>query len=431
MLRLAGIKLSTVSIPGMLLVAIFVFQYAGFPILYFELDLYRARTINNQSTILQAFILSSLTITLLIAGLILARMLSSPIRSKAPQTLYVGNLHSPNWIERVAVVGVFALGAAVLLKYISVVGFSNIAVLAALDFVDTNASPELLRSNMGNNSKGTYHWYRLFMRDFLQIATLAQFAIYLFRKKLLDLFIFILMFSVTAFSMVATTEKSPIIWLLISLVLVYCIVRRSGVIPKTLVLVGAPLLLTLIGVSYVLLMGISTGVLVGIESGLSRILTGQISGLYHYLTIFPAKVDYLLGRSFPNPGGFFPWGGYSITVEVMKIVHPEHAQRGVVGSMPTFFWGEMYANFSYWGVIVTPVFLGAALYWLNLLFLRITMSPLAIAIYLWFVLHFIGLSGTGLSSYIIDVTGLIMLIFLALALLVAGKGVIRLYPLRF
>ena len=105
-----------------------------------------------------------------------------------------------------------------------------------------------------------------------------------------------------------------------------------------------PFGMVLIGLMYVYFKG-SSSIWVGIQSGISRITTGQMSGLYHYLDIIPDQVDYLLGRSLPNPRGIFPWEHYRLTVEVMNIVHKGLAEQGIVGSMPTFFWGEMYANF--------------------------------------------------------------------------------------
>lgn len=150
-----------------------------------------------------------------------------------------------------------------------------------------------------------------------------------------------------------------------------------------------------------------------------------MGGLYHYLIIFPDQVDYLFGRSFPNPGGIFPWEPYRLTVEVMNIVNPRLAELGIVGSMPTFFWGEMYANFGYLGILIPPFFVGYVVYAINVLIFRLPMSPLTLAIFVWALLHIKNISGTGLSGYIINISGLIMASFTLIALGLIGRGVIK------
>ena len=148
-------------------------------------------------------------------------------------------------------------------------------------------------------------------------------------------------------------------------------------------------------------------------------------GLYHYLVVFPDQVDYLLGNSFPNPGGIFPWEPYRLTVEVMNIVYPELEAKGVVGSMPTFFWGEMYANFGSLGILVPPFFIGYVVYMINILIFCLPMSPVVLAIFLSVTMYIKNLSGTGLSAYLIDLYGFSLLVFTLLFLSISGRGIIR------
>jgi len=155
---------------------------------------------------------------------------------------------------------------------------------------------------------------------------------------------------------------------------------------------------------------------------MSRAFAGQIQPLYHYLEIFPMKVDYLLGRSLPNPMGILPFEHYNLTVEVMNIVQPWHLEMGVVGTMPTFFWGEMYANFGYFGVVLPPLIVGVVVCLFADLLDRLRPSPLVIAVIVWFALHIKNLSATSLSNYLLDFISFSMLIFLLLSLLFIGCG---------
>jgi len=106
----------------------------------------------------------------------------------------------------------------------------------------------------------------------------------------------------------------------------------------------------------------------------------------------------------------------------MNIVHPNKSDIGIVGSMPTFFWGEMYANFGYVGVVIPPVFIGILTYWFNVQLFRLSPSPIPIAFFLWFVMHYKDLAITSLSGFIVDFEGVIILFTLAASMFFIGRG---------
>ncbi len=414
MLRLASINLRKLSIPGILILSILIFQYFGYPVLFFNLDINRNELINDNTILIKAFFWSSLTITLLILGFIIARKNFGPMHYKNEFSKMKSSVP-----ENILIHIIFLFGLFVLLNYINKIGFSKIALFAVLDITETGEKASYLRSEMGNNFSGKYHWYSLFMRDFVQLSSLAFFARYISLKSILSLVTFIISFIVTSFSMTISIEKGPFMWYLVSLFMVYILIKNKGYFSLKKILITLPFFLLIIGFIYVQFMGASD-VYIGFKSAFSRILTGQIQGVYHYLCIFPEKKDFLLGLSMPNPGGIFPWEPFRLTVEVMNIVFPNN--NGVVGSMPTFFWGEMYANFSYLGILIPPVFIGILLYWFNFQFIRLQSSPLIVAAFVWFVLHFRILSGTGLSKYFLDINAFFMCFILTIFFLFCRKG---------
>ena len=424
LLRKSGIRLLTISIPSALIWAIFITQYIGYPILFFHLDEYRAELVRDQNIIWQMFLWSSYSVSMIIVGFVAARKQMGPLHSGVQFNSFHESLFSACSTERWILFAVFALSLASLFIYILRIGWSNVAGLAAVGIIDTDVSLKILRSEMGNAFEGKYHWYRLFMRDFLSMSSFGFFAHWLMRRSRIAFFSFFGSFAVAAFSMLMATEKGPSLFYLISLFIVYLIVKHGG---RITLYAGALCItagLVIAGVMYINFMG-SPNIGDGFASVFSRILTGQMVGLYHYLTIYPEQVDYLLGRSFPNPGGIFWWKPISVSVQVMDIVNPNDHQNGITGSMPTFFWGEMYANFGYLGIIVPPFFVGYLVYIINILIFRLPMSPLVLAIYVWVLVHIKDISSTGLSSYIIDVSGLIMLIFTLIVIGILGGGVIR------
>ncbi len=424
LLRLSGLSLLTISIPGVLIAVILFFQYFGLPVLFFHLNDYRAQFIQDRLIIWQMFLWSSYTITMILLGFVAARKKMGPLHLPKQYNAFYETFQRSVLAERWFLFVLFLVSVAVLAAYIQRVGIHNLAFLAAVGFIEADETSKVLRSAMGNAFEGDYHWFRLFMRDFLSIASLGFFAHWLMCRKHMSFLIFSASFVVALFSMIMATEKAPFFWYLISLLIIYIIVIKNGRLSAKRITALAPFSIVIIGLMYVYFME-SVSIWVGIQSGFSRIITGQMDGLYHYLIIFPDQVDYLLGRSFPNPGGIFPWEPYRLTVEVMNIVHPQLAKLGIVGSMPTFFWGEMYANFSYLGILIPPFFVGYIVYAINILIFRLPMSPLTLAIFVWALHHIINISETGLSVYIINISGLIMASFTLIALGIIGRGVIR------
>lgn len=424
LLRISGVHLLTISIPGVLMATVLIRQYIGFPTLFFHLDDYRASFIQDRVIIWQMFLWSVYSITMILLGFVAANRKMGPLHLRKQYNSFHESFFLSCFVERWIAYALFAVSVSVLVLYVSKIGVGNLAVLAAVGLVDTDTSSMALRSAMGNAFEGKYHWYRLFMRDFLSIASFAFFAHWLLCHKRFPLLIFIASFLITGFSMLMATEKGPFLWYLIALFLVYIIIRRGGRLPLQLILSGTSLGLLIIGLMYVYFMG-SPNIWTGIQSGFSRFTTGQMSGLYHYLIVFPEKVDYLLGTSFPNPGGIFPWEPYFLTVEMSNIVYPELEDKGIISSMPTFFWGEMYANFGYIGILIPPFFVGYVVYAINNLIFRLPMSPILLGIFLSVLLYVKNISGTGLSAYIINSYAITMLVFTFVCLGIVGRGVIK------
>ena len=424
LLRLSGVRLLTISIPGALIASILIWQYIGFPILFFQLNDYRAVLIQDRSIILQMFLWSSYSITMILFGFVAARKNMGPLHLPNQFNAYYDTVKRSVLAERWILYAIFSASVAVLAMYIQRVGINNLAFLSVIGFIESDVSQNMLRSNMGNAFEGRYHWFRLFMRDFLSIASLGFFAHWLMCRRWMPFVIFSASFVVVAFSMVMATEKGPILWYLISLFILYVIVFKSGRLTVKLIATMVPFGMVLIGLMYMYFMG-SSSIWVGIQGGFSRITSGQIVGLYHYLDIFPDQVDYLLGRSLPNPRGIFPWEHYRLIVEVKNIVQPELAKQGIVGSMPTFFWGEMYANFGYLGILIPPFFVGYVVYVINILIFRLPMSPVTLAFFIWALLYIKTLSGTGLGRFLFPVWPIIMASSTLLALGLMSRGVIR------
>lgn len=428
LLKYSGVKILTVSIPSFLIIAIFLFQYLGYPILFFFLDDYRALFVQDRSIILTMFFVTSYIIAFIILGFILAKKTFGKLHLQNQYNYPQQEIVNDKQLSRFILYLLFVLSLLVLMIYISKIGFNNVALLSVLNLTENSISSQVLRSNMGNAFDGKYHWYRLFMSDFLSIVSVGFFGFYLFRKKLFYLFIFIISFFISCFSMTMAIEKAPLLWYFISLFLMYVLIRQNGQFKIKQIIGFGAFASLLISFIYVIFVG-SSDLFTGIANAFSRITTGQIHSLYHYFEIFPQRVDFLWGRSLPNPGGLMPYEPFPLTKEVWKIVFPEKIDLNIVGSMPTFFIGEMYANFGYLGIIIPPFFIGFFLYGLNIFLLKLPNTPIFLSFYIWIILHYKKLAATSLSGFIIDTD--MFIIFFVLIFILAAPNSLKLRYFKF
>ncbi len=82
-----------------------------------------------------------------------------------------------------------------------------------------------------------------------------------------------------------------------------------------------------------------------------RLIYGENRPLYEVYQIVPAKFDYFLGKTFPNPLRVLPFEPIQFSYIVYEEVHAAgEGIEGVRGAAPTAFFSIMYANF---GIIVS------------------------------------------------------------------------------
>jgi hypothetical protein len=397
LLKTAGISLLRFSIPSVVMQFLFIFQYVGLPILYFQLDSYRFTSgVNDKYIILQVFFFTSWTITLMIIGFIIGKRYFGVLLNQD----FVGSRECGR-MEMIGLAFLFLICLSTLVVYLYRIGFNNIAFFIALG-EGISHSAGAARSVMGNAFEGKYHWYYLFMNQLMQFSALAAFAQMLIRPNFSNKAFLAIVMLVTSFSLIMATEKAPMVNFLISIVFIYVLSRRNGFINiKTLAPLGILMVLLIVSF-YIYFMG-SGSPAKALSSAFSRIFTGGIQPAYHYLEFFPKQHEYLLGKSLPNPSGLLPFDNYKLAVEIMNWHKPDLAEQGIVGSMPAIYWAEMYANFGLFGIVIPPFFVGLFLYWLNSLLTKFEVTPISIAFYVWLAMHFKKMAISSLSSFLIDI----------------------------
>lgn len=151
----------------------------------------------------------------------------------------------------------------------------------------------------------------------------------------------------------------------------------------------------------------------------SRIFAGSITPAYFYLEYFPDVGGYLYGATIPNPGGILPYAPVRYTVDVMNWVFPSLAARGIVGSMPTVFWGESYANFGPFGILAIAFLMGLIISKINSYILGMKLNGVVVGFYVWTILEIKNISESGFGAYVYN-TQIILMLFLVFILLRFG-----------
>lgn len=394
-LRIAGERLNQVSIVNITTVALFMFSMLGTFVLFFQLDAYRYNVgVQDPALVLVVLFYSSINIIFFLLGVIFIRKVVGfdVVRFSSSE------IRRLSWLQSKIILLIFMFCIVVLIKYLR--QLDQFAIIVAL--TEGASAAKQARSDMGNSFSGKYHWYKLVMHDLGNLVTFTSFAIWLIGKRARDGLLFVSAFCYSAFVAIMATEKAPIAWLLIGLLMVYSVVRSNGFMPFKKLIPFIFLIVGLLVMTFIYFMG-SGDIDAALWSVFSRAFSGSISPAYFYLEFFPEHQEFLLGRTFPNPGGLMPYEPYRYTIEVMNWVFPELVGSGVVGTAPTVFWGEAYANFGPLGIPFVAFMVGCLVALVSYLVSKLEINPLTVGFLVWLILIFKDLSVTGFSGYFYNV----------------------------
>jgi len=392
--RLATVDLGRFSVPSLFFWAYFILAYVGVWPLYTQWDEYsRSLGVTDPAVLRQLVVLSATGLLGVTCGFVFMRILigKNPVVVFAvPRTAW------PR--ERL---GLFALvGCCLIVLFIYVAQVGHLALLDAL--AGDPGTAALSRSEMGNAFTGDYWRYRLFFRVLLDFAVVAFVVDGWLTRRLSTAVVAICGFVGAVFSAVMAIEKGPLVLLLAMLGLAGVFIRGRRYWHRLLVIGGLIAVAVVTGL-YVTFMG-TTSMSEALTHLTDRVVLGQIRPAYFYLDLFPGRLPYLMGTTLPNPAGLLPFEPFNLTQTVEQFMWPGQQTSGIVGSAPTVFWGEMYANFGPAGVVVSSVLVGAGLLLIGFTLDRLSPSPITCAATVSLSMHYMMLSSTSLSNYLVDTT---------------------------
>lgn len=392
------------NILGFLNLNIFIFQFIGIPFLYFGLFSDRVEDgITNKSIIFMVLLYTSLTVLLLNIGYFVSHTLYC---SKRQVHLSNNNfLDEASITSKIQFVGIICSFFSLYFYYSQ--GLENLAITAILNNLDAS-EVAIARSSMTNNYIGNLHWIKFVTND-LFFFVILYLSIVFIKKEKSNSLLYIILLIVYCINLLVTTEKAPIIDFLLSLFMLKYFFLNEKKINLLKTIIPAFIVVIVLVIVYKSFMPVSSITQV-VYFIISRTLGGQIQVAYYYLDLFPSFHPFLNGLSFPNPSGVLPFNNFPLTQQVHSWVHPELASIGIIGSMPTIFWGELYANFGFFGIFFCTPIIGFLLYSLNWYFNLHKNNFLGLSMFVFLIFHYKNLALTSLSNFIFDINLILILI---------------------
>lgn len=417
LLRMAGEEINRVSVLNVVAVSIYVFSVLGLFPLFYKLDQYRVYTgVTNPKLVFVVLLCSFATIVFFLLGAIFIRK----VIGLRPYSIVSAEIMPLERMNLFALIAAFGCVVIVLAFYLMKV--EQVALFVAIK--DGAEAAAIARSEMGNNFS-KYHRYGLIMHDLGTVVTLSFFALWLLKKDFTRLALFLVAFLVSAFIAVMATEKAPLVWLFVGIFMVYYVVHKDGVVPKRDV---ALLGFCIVGVLFVFNVYFMESDY-PLMSVFSRAFAGSISPAYFYLEYVPNVRGFYWFETFPNPGGVFSYEPARYTVDIMNWKFPANMERGIVGSMPTVFWGEAYLNFGFFGIPIAAFVMGCLVAVISFLISKLELNAISVAFAVWMMLHLKKLSVTGFSGFLYDFyiisISVIVLIILSATLRLRLRGGVR------
>ena len=279
----------------------------------------------------------------------------------------------------------------------------------AVGFIVLSENPvplfELLRGNNDywylaklrsspNSSMGSNVFLRMCMfllGGFSSVMAFTSYAYWKKDKKPKFLMWFICMALAAGFLATYNLEKGPIFFFLLGLYLTHVAISRKIKAKTLLVLIVA--LLLLFGLLSITVQGVLQGTgkqldllvtfATGVKAAWSRIVFGQLVGLYMCFDIFPNLHPHLwfstTGRLIHEVFGLAYRPDYGIIT--MMFFRPELVEKGVAGHQTTVFIGEAWANFGILGILFFPSWIGFFVQSFHILFLKLKKTPYNLALY--------------------------------------------------
>ena len=245
-------------------------------------------------------------------------------------------------------------------------------------------------------------WLRQLIFPFLIMVSLGYYLTTR-RKKFLLLFLFVLFVGTlfASFSM----ARSPVVFIFMSLFLFLYIYRRGKI--KFAWVLTAPVFILIFPV-FVMLTKYKIGVSQAVKGLLHRAFYSTAEIPYYYFEYFPAKVDFLYGRSIGKLSMLLGWQHFDVANFISLQTGPGHFKTG---SANASFFAVFHVDFGLTGVLLGGILTGFILQMLQVIVMRRKKTILTLGLYAHIVFASYYLMGTSLPAVLLTY-GMIMVFLL-------------------
>lgn len=306
----------------------------------------------------------------------------------------------------------FFLLLTIITFFACIYSYSSISYSPLKTIIEGGSTLEIyqLRYDAKFNFNGIAYIKNLFFKNlapFLSLISLGYKNLY---PKNLKIKIWHFCNLVLAFLAVTFTgEKAPLVVFILMYFIAYSSINR-GVSRKQLItvsIIGFSILVYL----YILIdKNISFTFYGGI---LSRIFMVPNAGLLQTFELFPEKINFLNGASFPG------WMLEIFGIEqkrsarlIMEFLNPEGVTNRTAGVMNSLYLAEAYANFGFFGILIMPIIAGFVIILIYRIILssKINKTPITVAMFAYFAFN-IPIQG-GMIGFIWNVGWIVLFTFI-------------------
>ena len=286
----------------------------------------------------------------------------------------------------------------------------NFLLLNVMDSIDIVELGQLREAATTSFKLGKLHRYTIFMVQLLPCLVLIALIKSKLSKNYLWKLIFFVVTIFTLYRCISDLQKGPILEFIILMFLALWIFK--GRINWQQVGLLIIFIIAILCLMYFYIMGINQGSFSALFISFGkRLFITQTGALYHYFSLFPSSHDFLYGTSFPNPAGIFQFENFPLTKWIF--INGLNRSGQIVGTAPSAFIGEIYANFGFPIMMASIMLLSMFLQFIQIKFISKPRTLLLTTFYTYFVY----LSGQFAMTGIFIVLHLYLFIFLFVAIL--------------
>jgi hypothetical protein len=321
------------------------------------------------------------------------------------------------------------LGLSALVIALYLARLPGIPVLAAAQGQVLQAA--FLRSEATNAFTGSFAAYQFIFESFLPVIACIFLANWVRTRSKSDLMLAGLGLLGAAAVPIVLITKGGMFEALIMVIATYFLACGKPVSVRFMLGGLFVIALLLMALFYVTL-GVGTFELNRVfEAVADRLFVGNMAVATVYVQTFPAKLDYLMGASFPNPGHILQHVPVALNKLGYRYVFASENQQfntEIVGTAASVFWTDGYANFGILGALSSAIAVGTMVYGLAAISIRtFQRSPVNVAMMAWLGTHLGRMAQTFFMPFLFD-TDLVMMAVLLFAIHMVDNG-FRWHPL--